>query len=72
MMSSAAFGSDLSRPMKLKAGGVHQLHVGAAEDAVLAGVADVPGELLAGDLDHEGVRGAGRRDLGPEAQGVER
>ncbi len=72
MRSSAAFGSDLSRPMKLKAGGVDELHVGAPEDPVLAGVAHVPGELLAGDLDHEGVRGGGARDLGPEAQGVER
>ena len=53
-------------------GGRYELVAGAAEGRVGAGVAEVPGELHAGDLDLQGVgRGSGVTLGGPERVGAD-
>ena len=70
MTSSFAAGSERSSPKGIRLG-VEQLDVRAAEHPVRAGIVDVPGELLGGDLNDErlALRGHAIDPGGPERDG---
>ena len=71
-MSSAPCGSAGSRPTGLPSAAIDELVARAAEGRVGAGIAEVPGELHAGDFDLQGVgSGAGVALAWPRGVGAD-